>query len=130
MCIIYFTFITVFIMSFDSDLSKPLLIEPGVKYFLNETLKQCHQFKEKYNNMLFNISLFALFCIILGILLFVKYKGKPSVAEIEQKELEKKQYILSKIRNFQDAKRREHQELITGLPHWETEYDIIHDKIK
>lgn len=130
MCIIYFTFITVFIMSFDSDVSKPLLIEPGVKYFLNETLKQCHQFKEKYNNMLFNISLFALFFIILGILLFVKYKGKPSVEEIEQKELEKKQYILSKIRNFQDAKRREHQELITGLPHWETEYDVIHDKIK
>jgi len=117
-------------MSFDSDVSKPLLIEPGVKYFLNETLKQCHQFKEKYNNMLFNISLFALFFIILGILLFVKYKGKPSVEEIEQKELEKKQYILSKIRNFQDAKRREHQELITGLPHWETEYDVIHDKIK
>lgn len=117
-------------MDFKQDVSKPLLIEPGVKYFLNETLKQCHQFKEKYNNMLFNVTLFVLFFIVLGILLLIKYKGKPSQEEIEQKELEKKQYILSKIRNFQDARQKAQQELITGLPHWETEYDIIHDKIK
>ena len=37
--------------------------------------------------------------------------------------------ILSKIQNFQEAKKRAHQELITGLPHWETEYDVIHRKI-
>ena len=30
--------------------TKPILIEPGVRYFLNETLKQCHIFKENYNN--------------------------------------------------------------------------------
>ena len=27
---------------------RPMLTEPGVKYFINETLKQCHQYKEKY----------------------------------------------------------------------------------
>ena len=26
----------------------PKLVEGGVKYFLNETLKQCHIFKEKF----------------------------------------------------------------------------------
>lgn len=129
MCINYFTLITVFIMHLDQDISKPLLIEPGVKYFLNETLKQCHVFKENHRNMLFNVGLFVAFFIVLGILLLVKYKGKPTQAELEQKELEKKQYILSKIRNFQDAKRREQQELITGLPHWDTEYDMVHEKV-
>ena len=44
-----------------------------------------------------------------------------------EEELQKKQYILSKIRNFQDAKIRAQQELITGLPHWENEFDIIND---
>ena len=47
--------------------------------------------------------------------------------EIEQNELEKKRYILSKIMNYQDAKIKAQQELITGLPHWENEFDIIND---
>ena len=48
--------------------------------------------------------------------------------ELKQKELDKKKYILSKIKTYQDAKKREEQELITGLPAWESEYDIIHKK--
>ena len=48
--------------------------------------------------------------------------------EIERKNKEKQQYILSKIQNFQQAKRIAHQELITGLPNWDNEYDILHSK--
>jgi len=113
--------------SFTPEYSKPMLTEPGVKYFLNETLKQCHSFKEKHNNMLFNIGLLFGFFIILGILLLYKYKGKLTPEELEMKEIEKKRYILSKIRNYQDAKVKAQQELITGLPHWESEFDIIND---
>jgi hypothetical protein len=104
-----------------------MLTEPGVKYFINETLKQCHIIKEQYQNTLFNIGLLFAFFIILAILLLYKYKGKLTAQEIEQKELVKKQYILSKIKNFQDAKIRSQQELITGLPQWENEFDIIND---
>ena len=108
------------------EYSKPKLIEPGVKYFLNATLKQCHQFKEKYHNMLFNIGLFLFFLFILGGILFYKYKGRVSPSEKAQKNREKQQYILSKIKGLQESKRRAHQELITGLPNWETEFDVIH----
>jgi len=111
-----------------SNISKPILIEPGVKYFLNETLKQCREFKNTYHNTLFNILLLIIFFTILGILLLVKYKGKLTPAEKAMKNRDKQQYILSKIKNFQDAKKLAHQELITGLPGWETEYDIIHRK--
>jgi len=113
--------------TFNNEFNKPMLTEPGVKYFLNETLKQCHTIKEKYQNMIFNIWLLIGFFIILGILLLYKYKGKLTPEEIEQKELEKKTFILSKIRNYQDAKVKAQQELITGLPHWENEFDIIND---
>lgn len=113
--------------TFVNEITKPMLIEPGVKYFLNETLKQCHTFKERYQNMIFNIGLLVFFFIILGILLIYKYKGKLTPEEIAEKELEKKRYILSKIRNYQDAKIKAQQELITGLPHWENEFDIIND---
>jgi hypothetical protein len=113
--------------SFGFENTRPMLTEPGVKYFINETLKQCHIIKEQYQNTLFNIGLLVVFFIILAILLLYKYKGKLTPQEIEQKELVKKQYILSKIKNFQDAKIRSQQNLITGLPQWENEFDIIND---
>lgn len=106
-------------MNYEPSYSKPILTEPGIKYFLNETLKQCHQFKEKYNNYMFNVGILITFFIILGAILLYKYKGKMTPEEIEENELVKKKYILSKIKNYQDAKIRSQQELITGLPHWE-----------
>ena len=111
------------------DFTKPILIEPGVKYFLNETLKQCKEFKDKYYNTMFNIGLgVSLFLIIIIILIF-KYKGKLTPSEKEQKNKEKQQYILSKIKNYQDAKLTAQQNLITGLPNWDNEYDYLHKKI-
>ena len=105
-------------MNYESSYSKPILTEPGVKYFLNETLKQCHRFKEIYNNYIFNVIILISFFVILGGILLYKYKGKLTAEEIEENELVKKKYILSKIKNYQDAKVRAQQELITGLPHW------------
>lgn len=107
---------------------KPTLTEPGVKYFLNETLKQCHIIRNKFHNTIFNIGLLFAFLLLLGLILLYKYKGRLTPVELEKKNKEKQQYILSKIKNFQEAKKRAHQELITGLPAWESEYDIIHTK--
>ena len=115
----------IYYMNLYTEQSKPMLTEPGVKYFLNETLKQCHQFKEKYNNILFNVGMLIIFLIILGILLVYKYKGKLTEEEKKEKDDEKKRYILSKIHNYQESKLRAQQQLITGLPHWENEYDKI-----
>jgi hypothetical protein len=116
-------------MSFTEEHSKPMLTEPGVKYFLNETLKQCHTFKEKHNNTLFNIGLLIGFFVILGVLLLYKYKGKLTREEIRENEESKKRYIMSKIRNYQQAKLRSQQELITGLPHWESELESVNKSI-
>jgi hypothetical protein len=116
-------------MNFD-DFSKPTLIEPGIKYFLNETLKQCREFRNHHNNLLFNISLFIGFFFVLGAILLYKYKGKLTPVEKDMKERRTQQYILSKIKNFQDAKRIASQELITGLPGWENEYDNLFKPMK
>ena len=50
------------------DFTKPTLIEPGVKYFLSETLKQCRIFKNTYNNIILNIVIGIVFLLILGII--------------------------------------------------------------
>jgi uncharacterized membrane protein YciS (DUF1049 family) len=99
--------------------TKPTLIEPGVKYFLNQTLKQCHITKSTFQNFIFNIGLFIIFLLILGFILIYKYKGRLTQIEKEKKNKEKQQYILSKIKMVQESKKQAHQELITGLPIWE-----------
>ena len=42
----------------------PILIEPGTKYFLSETLKQCNEKKIFKKHIIIN---FGLFCFFIGI---------------------------------------------------------------
>jgi hypothetical protein len=100
---------------------KPLLTEPGVKYFLNHALKQSHVIRENFHNIVFNLGMLIFFLLILGGILVYKYKGRLTPVEIVQKNKEKQQYIADRIKNFQIAKQRAQQELITGLPNWENE---------
>jgi hypothetical protein len=58
---------------------KPVLTEPGVKYFLHQTLKQCHIVRDNFHNMIFNIGLFIGFLLVLGLILLYKYKGKVNM---------------------------------------------------
>ena len=105
-------------MNYDNSL-KPLLVEPGVRSFLSASLKQCNAFKNTYNNVLWNIGLAIALVLIVGIVLIWKYRGKLTPIQLESKNLEKQQYIVSKIQNYQESKRKAQQELITGLPHWD-----------
>jgi hypothetical protein len=115
-------------MNFNES-STPTLVEPGVKYFIRETLKKCNSYKETYKNQIFNIGLFVAIIVIVGIVLVCRYKGKPTPEEEAQKDREKKQYIISKIRNYQDDRKRAQQELITGLPHWDDEFEAVNPQI-
>jgi len=115
-------------MNFGGEVPKPTLTEPGVKYFLNQALKQSHIIRENFHNYIFNIGMLILFLLVLGFILVYKYKGKLTSVEIAKKNKEKQQYILERIKRFQIAKQRAHQELITGLPHWENEY-VTHNCI-
>jgi len=112
-----------------NDFSKPSLTEPGVKFFLNQTLKQCHIVKDKFHNVIFNVGLLIFFLLILAGILLYKYKGRLTPVEKERKTQEKQQYILSKMKQLQEAKKIAHQELITGLPNWESEFDVINKKM-
>ena len=49
-------------------LQSPRLIEPGVRYFLSGTLKECRKFKDNHFNAFFNIYMLLIkerkFCIL------------------------------------------------------------------
>lgn len=101
-----------------ATLVNPRLIEPGTKYFLNASLNRCRELKNKYYNTVFNVSVFvALMCIIF-IILYFKYKGRLSKHDMDVKENQKREYVMSKIKKYQDTRRQEQQQLITNLPKW------------
>ena len=99
--------------------ARPNLIDSNVKYFIGATLNNCHQFKDKYFNGIFNIGLFIGFVIILGIILIMKYKGNKNtkdIADIERKNREFIIYKLLKIKQENQDDRRMRNGLITNLP--------------
>ncbi|MAP67439.1 MAG: hypothetical protein CMF80_07065 [Candidatus Marinimicrobia bacterium] len=110
-------------------MDKPNLLENETKFFLSQSLKKCNKFKEEYYNYVFNIGAFIFMVLVFGIFLLVKYRGKMSPTEKNEKDKKKKEYILSKIRIMQDIKRQNSQDLITNLPAWESNDDILNRKI-
>lgn len=110
----------------DFDINRPSLTEPGVKYFLNETLKNIHKEKKGFNNVVFNITLFTIFLLILGAVLLYKFNTRPTKQEREKKEKLKKHYFITKVRSLQAKKAKKLSQSITNLPKFETPFEILH----
>jgi hypothetical protein len=91
------------------------LVEPGVKYFLQESLKQCSELKKKYYNLYFNIGCFIFIVGSISIILGIAYKGKLTPIEKNLRNEQQKQYILEKLK----ALPQNHKTMITDLPKWE-----------
>jgi hypothetical protein len=127
-------------MSYYSNIStsSASLIEPGVKSFLKLSLQNCRQVKEQYYNTIFNVCTFFIFIAVIGTILFIKYKTKPSQDEVEQRRQAQREYVLSQLKlvnakNYLAAKNASYQavgsgpgpmnsggmsQMITGLPEW------------
>lgn len=106
--------------------NSPNLIEPGTKYFLKHTLSECKKFKDKNFNFVFNIGLTIGFFIIVGIILFLRYKGNITNEEKKKKSRKEKEYILSKLIQISDYKKKNSLNLITNLPEWSNNPEQIY----
>ena len=97
------------------------LIEPGVKYFLSQSLKNCHIKKDVYYNTIFNISMFIFIVLLFSGLLYYMYKGKMTPEQKQMKKQEQYNYIMQKINTLriEREKTQNNQKLITNLPVWE-----------
>ena len=92
------------------------LVEPGVKYFLRESLKQCNEIKNKYYNFYFNLISFVVILLLLSCILWIKYKGKMTPVEKAIKMQKDKMYILEKLKSIPNP--NQNKNMITDLPKW------------
>jgi hypothetical protein len=101
-------------------LSPPRLIEPGVRYFLSSTLKECRKFKDNNATIFFNLSMAGVFIVVIGGFLLYHYKGKLTPAEIAIKNRKKQEYIISKLQQLAYIRKNQGtgNGLITTLPVW------------
>ena len=108
------------------DVIRPTLTEPGVKYFLKETLKNCKIKKDLQFNMLMNLGLLGMFVIIVSILLYYKYKTRPTEEDRKKKKQLKRDYFVNKVRQMQAVKAKQLNEQITNLPKFESPFELLH----
>ena len=105
-------------------MSAPSLTEPGITYFLSQTLKECRSYKDRNISLIFNLSMAVLFFAVIGTILLFKYKGKPTAKEIQRKNNEKKAYIISKLQQIALVKNKKSDSMITDLPLWHDNTEI------
>ena len=110
-------------------MERPSLTEPGVTYFLGQTLRECRKFKDQHMSLLFNISMTVLFILVVGGFLSIKYRGRPSSTELARRSREKKDYIVSKLQQIAVVKNK--SSMITDLPLWNnhSEMSVIRKNI-
>lgn len=102
----------------------PSLTEPGVKYWMNQSLKECRKFKDKNINYIFNIgmSVALAFCIIT--FLYYNYKGNIPQSEVARKNRIKQEYIVSKLQQLALVKKQKSSTMLTDLPTWDDHPEI------
>ena len=98
---------------------KPVLTEPGIKYFLGRTLKDCRLVQFKRYTTFFNIGMTALLIFIFGGFLYYRYKGKLTPLEMAQKNQRKKEYLFTKMQQLALVRKNMSPTgAITQLPEW------------
>jgi hypothetical protein len=99
------------------DNTIPKLIDSTFQNYMYHTLQKCHQYKVNIYTWMFNIIVLILFVSITGVILYFCYKQKLTPDEYKQKMIRDQEYILSKIRYYQNEKIRTQASNITDLPH-------------
>jgi hypothetical protein len=115
--------------------NKPRLVTENVKNFINFQLKKCSEKKFLENSFFYNSLLLFIFILLLSLTLIFKYKGFKNKEDFYKKNLQDKQYIMSKLiyynRQNIDNNNRIKNNLITDLPDYSNhpEASLLHRKI-
>jgi len=89
----------------EDDLS-PKLIDTSAVQYLDSALKKSHEVRIKYHRIMWNVGIVGVFFVILAAVLYYRYKTRPTPEEANYKLIKDQEYVLSKIRFFQEQNRR------------------------
>ena len=87
----------------------PRLIDYGAKNYMSGILNKCHENRVNIYLYIFNFTVLALFCLVVGFTLYYCYKTKMTPEEAHAKLIKDQEYVLSKIRFY-----KHHQQTIAS----------------
>jgi len=86
--------------------TRPLLIEPITKYYIDQKLKSCHNVRTNIYSSIINGTVIVL---VLGVIFFVLYTiyiNKPSDEEQREQNLIAQHIIMNKLKEFRTVPSR------------------------
>ena len=90
----------------DNEGPAPKLIDTSAIQYLDGALKKSHGIRIKYHQILFNFGIVFGFFFIVSAVLYYRYTNKPTPREADYKLIKDQEYVLSKIRFFQEQNQR------------------------
>ena len=88
------------------DGPSPKLIDTSAIQYLDGALKKSHEIRIKYHRVLWNAGLVFGFFFIVAAVLYYRYTNRPTRKEANYKLIKDQEYVLSKIRFFQEQNQR------------------------
>jgi hypothetical protein len=98
----------------------PKLIESGVRSYMQETLSSCHDNRIRIYSFALNSIVLLTFIAVVVVTLYYCHKRKPTPYEMQQKILRDQQYVLSKIRFYQNEQKNLMTSPLGNLPSFRT----------
>jgi len=84
----------------------PKLIDTSAIYYLDNALKKSHEIRVKYHGILWNFGLVFVVAFIFCTFLYYRYTSKPTPSEANYKLIKDQEFVLSKIRFFQEQNKK------------------------
>jgi hypothetical protein len=84
----------------------PRLIDTSAIHYLDNALKKSHEIRVKYHVITWNYGILFTFLLIVGSFLYYRYTHRPTASEANYKLIKDQEYVLSKIRFFQEQNQR------------------------
>lgn len=85
----------------------PQLVEPNIVNIMKYQLNECNKQKMIKNTIKYNLIGAAIIIFIVGVILYIKYKGKQDVRSMNERENKKRDFILSKLQFYEKIKTKE-----------------------
>ena len=108
----------------------PSLVEPDVRYFIENSLKKAHEYKMNTYTFFFNLGVVVLFTLVFGGFLYYRYKTKQTPYEIQQKMKRDQEIVMSKIQMYQDDRKRGEYSGMSKIQFVDTDYYLRNLPIK
>lgn len=84
----------------------PRLVDTSAIQYLDSALKKTHETRIKFHQILWNFGIVFSFFIVVIAVLYYRYANKPTQREANYRLIKDQEYVLSKIRYFQEQNQK------------------------